>query len=88
LTGITFQGITFAVKVTIKGQVTIPRDIREAAGMRPGTEVEFIRREGEVIVRPKMSRKEALAAVIKRSRGTALAGLTTAGIMKLTRGED
>ena len=56
--------------------------------MRPGTEVEFIRRDGEVIVRPKKSRKEELAAVIERSRGTASAGLSTAELMSLTRGEE
>jgi len=56
--------------------------------MLPGTEVEFIRRDGEVIVRPKKSRKEHMVGVIERSRGTATAGMTTDEIMRITRGED
>ncbi len=76
------------MRVTVKGQVTIPRDIREVSGMLPGTGVEFIRRDGEVIVRPRKSRKEHMVAVIERSRGTATAGMTTDEIMRITRGED
>ena len=30
------------MRITIKGQVTIPQDIREFAGFRPGTDVEFV----------------------------------------------
>ena len=30
------------MKVTTKGQVTIPQDIREQLGIYPGSEVEFI----------------------------------------------
>jgi AbrB family looped-hinge helix DNA binding protein len=32
---------TFAVRITAKGQVTIPQDVRESAGLMPGTDVEF-----------------------------------------------
>jgi len=76
------------MKVTIKGQVTIPREIREDFGMLPGTEVEFVPRGGTVLVRPKRSRKEHLARVLERSRGTATTGMTTDEIMKITRGEE
>ena len=46
------------MRVTSKGQVTIPAEIRERAGLLPETEVEF-RFDGEVvsIVRAKASRK-------------------------------
>ena len=30
------------MRITIKGQVTIPQTIRDAAGFHPGTEVDFI----------------------------------------------
>jgi AbrB family looped-hinge helix DNA binding protein len=76
------------MKVTIKGQVTIPRDIRRRFGMEAGSEVEFTARNGEVIVRPKQSRKHQMAAQIQRSRGSATAGLATDEIMRMTRGED
>ena len=29
-------------KLTAKGQITIPRDVRERLGLRPGDEVEFV----------------------------------------------
>ena len=29
-------------KVTSKGQVTIPKDVRERLGLRPGDEIEFV----------------------------------------------
>ncbi|TAK35694.1 MAG: AbrB/MazE/SpoVT family DNA-binding domain-containing protein [Chloroflexota bacterium] len=36
--------------ITSKGQVTLPKEIRDALGLRPGTEVEFELREGQVIL--------------------------------------
>ena len=32
-------------RVTKKGQVTIPKDVRDDLGIRPGDEVEFVRTE-------------------------------------------
>ena len=29
-------------KLTAKGQITIPRDVRERLGLRPGDEIEFV----------------------------------------------
>ena len=40
-------------KVSIKGQTTIPKDIRKLLGILPGDEVEFLHEGGEVIVRKK-----------------------------------
>jgi AbrB family looped-hinge helix DNA binding protein len=39
-------------KLTTKGQTTIPKEIREYLGLQPGDRVIFIRRDGDVIVRP------------------------------------
>lgn len=36
-----------------KGQVVIPKDIREYLGLKPGSEIVFEIREKEVIIRPK-----------------------------------
>lgn len=33
-------------KVTTKGQVTIPKDVRERLGLRPGDEIEFVQDHG------------------------------------------
>lgn len=36
------------MRVTVKGQVTIPKDIREHLGIEAGSEVEFVRDAGSV----------------------------------------
>lgn len=38
-------------RMTIKGQVTIPKDVRDALGLKPGDLVSFEAEEGGVIVR-------------------------------------
>ena len=39
------------MKITSKGQVTIPADIRQKAGLLPETEVEFKLQRGQVVIR-------------------------------------
>lgn len=39
-------------RVSSKGQATIPKEIREYLGLKPGDRVAFIRRDGDVIVQP------------------------------------
>ena len=87
---ITRHGITEGgtdVRVTIKGQVTIPQDIRERHGFLPGTEVRFVD-EGGVVRLVKdgedLTRGRALVA---RMRGRAQTRLSTDEIMALTRGD-
>jgi AbrB family looped-hinge helix DNA binding protein len=36
------------MRVTTKGQVTIPKDIRDHLGIKPGSEVEFVREADKV----------------------------------------
>jgi len=33
-------------RITTKGQVTIPKEVRERLGLRPGDELEFIEEDG------------------------------------------
>ena len=76
------------MRITTKGQVTIPQDIRERFGLLPHTEVEFVT-EGDIVVLRKAETGNSRARDwIKRYRGSADAGLTTDEIMRLTRGED
>lgn len=35
------------LRVTVKGQVTIPQDIRRKMNIQPGAEVEFIEKDGK-----------------------------------------
>lgn len=82
------------MRVTTKGQVTIPRAVRDEVGIKPGMEVEF-GVDGEVVTlrrakprsRPGKSRGERLVEAI---RGTATKNrhLSTDEIMKLLRGDD
>ena len=40
-----------STKFTIRGQVTIPKQIRDALGLKPGMSVEFsVNREGEAVI--------------------------------------
>ena len=76
------------MRVTSKGQVTIPQDIRRRAGLEPGTEVEFqIDEAGAVRLRPgRAAGAGAVEAAVERLRGRARTTLTTDEIMALTRG--
>ena len=74
--------------VTSKGQVTIPKKVREFLGIKPGTVVEFdLRENGQVIV-VKVGRKgRSRPSPFARARGSATAGMSTDEIMALTRSE-
>lgn len=43
-------------KVTSKGQITLPKKVREDLGVRPGDRVEFEKRQGEFVLRKKVDR--------------------------------
>ncbi len=38
--------------LTSKGQTTIPKEIREHLGLKPGDRIDFLLIEGEVVLRP------------------------------------
>jgi antitoxin PrlF len=73
------------MRITSKGQVTIPQAIREKAGLLPHSEVEF-ELDGDA-VRIRRARKSTRRGdtIVDRMRGTATSGLTTDQIMALTR---
>ena len=79
------------MKITSKGQVTIPQEIRDRLGLLPNTEVEFEVVDDWVRVRKAATEGGVGArgrAVLAALRGTATGGLTTDEIMALTRGDD
>jgi AbrB family looped-hinge helix DNA binding protein len=56
------------MRITSKGQVTIPQDIRERLGLLPNTEVEFAVERGAAVIRPKRgapSRAERIVGHLK-----------------------
>ena len=72
--------------VTSKGQVTIPKRVRDLLGIAPGDVVEFERGADGRVVLVKAGRKAA-GSRFARLRGHAGKGMSTAEIMALTRGE-
>ena len=74
------------MRVTIKGQVTIPEHIREKLGIRPQSEVDFIEERGRVYLVKKV-RRTPRPSHFRRFRGIATVKMTTDEIMALTRGE-
>ncbi|MBA2303269.1 MAG: AbrB/MazE/SpoVT family DNA-binding domain-containing protein [Acidobacteria bacterium] len=74
------------MRLTSKGQVTIPQEIREALGLFPHSEVEFEIDGDAVRIRRARKAQSRGAAVVARLRGTATTNLSTDDIMKLTRG--
>ena len=77
------------MKLTKKGQVTIPLTFRKKFGLLPATEVAFEEAEGGVLIKPAAaSRRRQAENWLKRARGSATVKLTTDQIMSLTRGEE
>ena len=76
------------MRITTKGQVTIPIEIREQARLLPHTEVRF-EVEGDVvrIIRVDSPTGGRGRKLLERLRGRATSGLSTEEIMALTRSE-
>jgi antitoxin PrlF len=75
-----------AVRVTSKGQVTIPKRIRDRLRIKAGSEVDFeLADNGRAILRPR-GKMQPRPSRFERMRGTATSGMTTEQIMALSRG--
>jgi antitoxin PrlF len=72
--------------VTSKGQVTIPKPVRDLLGIGPGSVINFERAQDGRIVLVKVEKKTQPNR-FARLRGHAGKGLSTAEIMAMTRGE-
>ena len=75
------------MRITSKGQVTIPLEIRQKLGLLPNTEVEF-RLQGNTARLVKVSSKRGHGRggdLIARLRGKADVRMTTDEILALTR---
>jgi AbrB family looped-hinge helix DNA binding protein len=73
------------MRITSKGQVTIPQDIRERLGLLPNTEVEFEVVGSAVKIRKAAKSRARGRSIVSRMRGRATTSLTTDEIMRLTR---
>lgn len=75
------------MRLTTKGQVTIPRDIREHLAVAPHDEVDFIVKDGQVILVKSDRSADRFREHLKKIRGKGTVGMSTDEIMRLTRGE-
>ena len=66
-----------ASTVTIKGQVTIPREIRHRLGVKAGDRVRFREMENGVVIERQDNRVEAPFGAFKAKQGATLAQMTT-----------
>ena len=74
------------MKVTEKGQVTIPKELRDALGIGGGTQVEFERKGDAIVVRKAHRGPTRGQQLADRLRGRGDVEMTTDEIMALTRG--
>ncbi|MEE8402499.1 MAG: AbrB/MazE/SpoVT family DNA-binding domain-containing protein [Candidatus Hydrothermarchaeaceae archaeon] len=74
------------MRVTTKGQVTIPQGIREKLGITPADDIDFIEEKGRVYLRIRKGRN-AGTRKFRKLRGIATVKMTTEEIMALTRGD-
>jgi AbrB family looped-hinge helix DNA binding protein len=76
-----------ATTLTTKGQVTVPKNVRDFLGIGPGSKVTFeLTAQGDVILRPLTARPKRRSPFAK-VRGSATVRMRTDEIMKLTRGD-
>lgn len=77
------------MRITSKGQVTIPAEIRAKAGLMPNTEVDFILKGREVMIvrRSKAKKPSRGALAVEKLRGSATRslGMSVDDYLKLIR---
>ena len=76
------------MRITSKGQVTIPLVVRERAGLAPNMEVEFVFEKDKIVLRKARGQlRRGGLAVQRLKRGRPRTMLSTDEILALTRGE-
>jgi antitoxin PrlF len=92
LDSIRCNGHAMGTKLTSRGQVTIPKHIRDELLLLPGTAVEFsVNRDGEVVLhrpRPPKGTRTARNDRFDAVRGRADVRWRTEELMKLLRADD
>jgi bifunctional DNA-binding transcriptional regulator/antitoxin component of YhaV-PrlF toxin-antitoxin module len=77
------------MRITSKGQVTIPQVIREKYGFMPETDIEFVERDGYIAIqRRDLSKPDRVHDFLERLSGSATVQLSTDEIMTLSRDFD
>jgi len=76
------------MKITTKGQVTIPKRLREKYDLAPESEVTFEPVENGVLIRRATTREAEIDRRLSNAVGAASVPLTTDQIIRITRSED
>ena len=78
-----------ATTLTSKGQVTIPKHIRDAMQLKPGSPVEFaVDAAGSVVLKPApLARRTGKRDRFEAARGAATVKWRTDDLMQLLRGD-
>jgi AbrB family looped-hinge helix DNA binding protein len=76
------------MRITTKGQVTIPREVREKMGFFPHSEVEILMEGNTVVIRKVEGNESRGKRIVERMRGKATVRMSTDEIMALTRGDE
>ncbi len=75
------------MRITSKGQVTIPLAVRQATGLLPNCQVEFEIKGDKAILRKAARQPLRGERIVQRLRGRGSIKMSTDEIMSLTRGE-
>ena len=75
------------MRITSKGQVTIPVEIRERLGLLPNSEVEFVAEGNFVLIRKARGRQGGGRSLVAHLRGRGSGRLSTDEILALIRGK-
>ena len=75
-------------RLTSKGQVTIPIDVRERLGLTTGTLVEIDVRGNTAVIRKEPEGQDRGRRIVSALRGRLDVSMSTDELMRLTRGDD
>jgi antitoxin PrlF len=76
-----------ATNLTSKGQVTVPKQVRDYLGLKSGEPVTFERlKTGEIALKAAKAGAKPQMSKFARLRGRATIGMSTEEILALTRG--
>lgn len=73
------------MKISTKGQVTIPVEMRIKLGMLPYTEVDFVLQDEGILIKKHQNSKRKSSKLLEQLSGKSRLNMSTEYIMKLTR---